>query len=1576
MALEINDFKDDKLSVEDYTIKQDKSVALNKRTSAQLAAAQTVLSAGSVEEYEDTKADLLDPSRRQNFLLKQHETREAIFNDAKGGMIDAVADPTLSQETKQSIVSGGTTGYNLGMKAPTLNSLAEEAIVADSGSHESARSAEGRNLLLESVNRVTAHKREMTKLINGMNVDEGVVSKVVDHAELMAPFAEWIHFDRLLKEVKGESSTNLLGQQKQELYDHIKGQPLEKRAEMAEALIDLLQDNDSVVLPDGNDVITVDALENMLVENDYSDFERYFDNVTSVLDTIGVGALLRTATKGVKGARVVAEVGEVVPSVKAGQEAKVAQEAEWMREQSAISRKATSTYIRSEVIPTSPAEIVKDYNPEVARDMYKMALEDETGESAQALFGTSREEVISKVELPEPEMVEGVMPNKVEMRRPAGDMDKDLERAYKKDGVTILSETEMSSLRTHISAGLEEVQGMVMHPSSMTVRVNADETTRFTARYSPLDSGFETPQEAIDSAEVAFRAYGLGPEHFSILARRGDEWVETSIKDLDAEAVLKAAGAPVDTDSVDYAIGLKYDYKFNPDDLDLVQGELNNLVTSPGIFAKGLSIVDEAIGDLPAKLGQGSIQQNLLDSASVIHPQIQGAASVAVDKTQFVKRLFIQQFDEFSEGYAGLSRNRRAAMTDYIHKANLEGLPLDVAELATKFDDKEISLLKKWRKANDTMWHVANDDMIVSLRSRGLKMFTHKGSDTNLVGYPKTRGSVKAGAVFDVNTNKIVNKTSGELDTIYDSGGELVELAEAIEVDGQWIDRVVSDNTSAGGFTRAIRDGETVLAYRDGYYPVMYDANIFLYKKVKGADGKEFTKVFASAKSQTEATELLGKIQKAEKLSDEDMGKTYGSRKDRRIDNPNNSLFDEGAWNVSANTGLSAQRLRGKRLESAGADYQSLGKEHLKDPLEAIARQVQTLSQRVSMRTTMDAMKKRWLLKYSDALELKTNPKTGKAELPKGIADIKGKDGANGQLVRDAKTNYNYISSLENGYINGIDKAYRGAMHKAADGFDKFGLGKAASKAYAAADTSPANAAKTMAFKLFISSNPARQAVVQRGQMFMLGVHNPKYAATELIPDLLGVDAVRIGASSNPKYVALAKEIEESGVMDAVEAHELIRTDLLRLADLSAAQKAKTAVMAPLEFLQKSGFGYAEQDVLLSGWLSARNKALKAGKDLKSQRVKDEILAETRSFTLAMNRAGEMPYSQSTLGIATQFLSFQHKALLQGVSNKSLTGPQRAKLMGYSTAMFGIGATPIGIGINSLFPDQPSEVKDALKAGLVDTTLNSALTAMSGEAQAIDFGDFAPTEVYGLGNVFYSLLDDSLSEMIVKSPSGSLLFGANPRLTEAFKTGYKFFYPPANYEEELLHVGLPDVLHSSMNLFSGYSSVFKANYAYHTGQKMASSGRITDSDVTKVEAVATLFGFRTKTEEGSRLATEIEYGDTPFSGNDLDMWYGELKRHLARRFDTTSEKELAEATIREAWTVFGEDREYAVRYILGKIQSDAKDGDYKLTTRILKRMGVKNNDETWEMINALPASPQRQMLVDSMNMREEMNNGS
>lgn len=1567
MTLTLDSFESGSPSLELSKFKEaiPSGLKIGRKAASQIAATRSLLVHQTADEYRQTREMLLDPSTRGNYAVEQTALREELYKRTVNGLDELAADQQISLDERIALVEGAGAGpqsFFLG-KTPNLDMLAEESLVAPSGEDESAASAQMRLNFADSIEQVNSRKRRVSNAINSLELarEQGLAGKAVDMAELFAPLAEWVHVDRLFNDARdylGEDSEQavLMGSQREALTDAIRSLPSSEREAFSRAMIDLVQEHENVILPDGNDMLSVDALERMLLDGEYTNFEKWFDNATSVLDVLFVGGLVRGIGKGgtraATGGRKAASAsdvfegeivsgGEIVPrGVNSNQVEDIfdLDSSQWT-EVPDVNRVARTEATRTEVVPSSPSQVVKDTNPNMAREMHRMAADDATEEAAEALYGSSRQEALAKDLLPEPGITPGRAPNKVEMNMgPVFKEPENLKSTRKHESNLAVSRQELGRVFESLTERLR------MQTSNLVVRTSDEGKMAVTARYNPPDAGFSSYDDAITEAEYAFRNYGMTEDNFTVYRRDGDSWAAIDRK--------QAADMPEGTP---YSIGVDWEYNFRPEDLEEV-----DLLKTGNFLSRAL---DRMPTQFAAQAGQGSIVQNILDAASTIHPQLVGAASVASDRTVRLQKLYVQSLEDFTGVYKKLPKDRRAAVTGYINEANFEGIPFSKTDLyARGFSQDEVKALKTWRQTNDALWHAVNEDLVKTLRGKGYVSLIHKDSDTRLIGRPASRTTVTSrDGLFDPATGKNVNLTPAEIDELYENGGSIIRFDEAIEVDGQWIEYAVNHNTPSGGFVRQLYDGETVLRYRDGYYPVAYDANYFIYREITKSNGTKGRKVVGTANTKKEAQEASARI------AAQDPDAVVDFKKDRRFGEERNKIGEDN-WSMVVSSGMSSQRVRGQRLEDLSSNLEKSAHSNLKDPLEAMRAQIAQVSNNAPMRQVLDTMKKRWMLNYGKYLDLPLNETTKEIQFPNSVSAIKNNNKLDSGFVADARTNYNYIYSLENGYINGMDEVYRAALHLAADAFAEVKLPFLEKFLLNTTALSPIQSAKTAAFKLFLSLNPVRQAVIQRGQIIMLGVIDAAYASTGLISDLFKINYARVpGAKVAPETRKLMDEVEESGILDAVDAHNYIRQDLGRLADLSASEKFRAGVAKPVDFLQEVGFNSAERDNLLAAWLTIRQRAVKEGKDLSSQRVKDEILAETRSFTLQMNRAGEQPYGQNTLGIAAQFFSFPHKALLQGATNKSLTPMRRAQLLAYSLVMFGGSASLLRPALDwAMEGMEPSETRDAIEDGLIHTMLNMAATEITGEQQAVDWGDFAPVEAYGMGNTIVGMFSTDLGEIISNSPAGSLLFGANPRVSNAFKTAMRYFNVMDDYDDPALETSLYDVVTSFASLASGYSNAFKARYAYQTRQKMSSSGRITDQEITAFEAFMANFGFQTETESGYREVNEVIYGSGSFEATDVQQWYTDVRAQLSRRGQSVSEIEHAQRVASEAWRVFGDDRPKAAREIVRMLERDAASNDFRMFNGIIRAMGLRPQDEIWDMINAMPNNVYRERLTTLM----------
>lgn len=1599
LSLTPADFKEQNLRKEDFKGLEKKGPMLNKKTSENQAAQTAILAGEGVEGYQQEKPIVTHPETRMQTIQKHMQIRDALWQDAQSTIGDILADPEVPDQTKL-LIFEQTRDEKIaaGIKS-TMDMLAEQASVQDTGPDATDLSEQSVDLAQRTIQRVNQHKREMQSLVNGVKsrLDPGTLATLGDVGELITPFAEWVHFSDLqrhvLNETGDEDRSILLGNQKRKVFEAIQGMTIEERAKVSEALADIIESNDQVIFSDGNDLLTIETLQQMMVDNDYSNFERWFDNATSILDVVGAGALLRSVSKGGKGAKAatatdnlddlpIFEAEDVADADRFVSEAEKARRA---RRQGATATASDSTelivpsrelttkeavdveanvineVVITDVAPASPARVTGDVNPNTARGMHETAMKSDD-EAAEALYGTNKAEAAADDLTGRPPAGDEAVGSRPEMNPPRAGEPEHVRRIRLANGNTLLSDEEWAKVAGKLMGRFQDVGGMWYHAGSMAMRYGEDGTIGLTARYSPVDSGVSTAEEAIQNALFAFRNYPIDERNLKLLTKDGrGRWVEESAQDAASRKALVDGGA--EELRQEYAVGLNYDYKFRPEDMEMEE----LLTTGGGLISRAVQFTDRMPNGWA---GQGSLVQNLLDPASVIHPRIVNAASVAVDKAFRMRHLYIEVFGEFTDKYKKLPKERRAMMGEYINQANFESIPFSEMDLINRgFTPEEIETLKEWRLANDVMWYAANEDLVKSLRSKGYTVLEHKDSDTRLVGR-KVNGGVRSSSVpknekaYDpvAETNRPIND---ELGADIGDAGVLVELREPIKIDGEWINYAVSRETPSGGYLREMLDDETVLSYREGYYPVMYDANFFVDKIITTAGGTKSRKTIATARSSKEVETLKRQIMASEGLTEAEYNAAYVSRKDRAV-GQDTGLLDEGSFSVSSNSNLSMQRVRGERLADAGVDLHLRGMSNLKDPLEAVAEQIRTMSRRVATRDYIESARTRWMQSYEEYVDLPVNPVTRKPEWPTSVTQIKGKEGAPKRMVQDAKTNFNYLYSFENGYINGIDEAYKGGLHLMADLMSDIGFEFGEKALLGAAKASPTHAAKSVAFDLLLSANPARQALIQRSQMSQLMIYNPSYTSTKLLPELTSVWTARAsnGKSGN---VELLQEIKDLGILQAVDSHTLIRDDFLKLADLTAAQKIGAAAKKPIETARLIGFDWAEQDVMASAYLAFRDLAIKQGKNIKDVRVREQVLGQARAAMLNMNRSGDLAHGHNTLGPITQFLSFQHKAFLQGITNRNLTAKQKATLLAYNTALFGVTATPLYLAYDRIWgSSEPNPAKDYLKAGMLDITLNSTLSALSGDNVEISIADLAPINAYGIADVMTTLAGTPLSGMLAETPAGSLMFGSNPRLQDAARTAMRFFVPFTDYENEMLKTEAMDVVRAAGATMSGYSTFFRARYAFETGKALNGRGKVADSDVNMMEALALGFGLPTKTMKAQWdiYADSGKGSQRFFKDEDVEMWYGELKRFLNRKgMNNPEDIALNQAILGEAWRVFGQDRPRTMEIVKSLINRDAQAGDLSVLRGLTNQMGLITDEDWWKKLNKFPNSEIRDQLI-------------
>ncbi|NOQ73244.1 MAG: hypothetical protein GQ574_14650 [Crocinitomix sp.] len=1517
-------------SLEDFTTEVETPSPVNSVSASNIAAQSAVMDGTEtmLDTYRQTKQDLLSPVSSQMFILDQQVQRDKIMADLNQELSSILGNPEASFEEKSE-------AYTMFEKIeetalPDLRnevaykSLSEESEPTDTDSMDMSR-----NLMVDSILEVQDQKRNLQNMINSMAVSENptMTKTIGDIAEIMVPFVEWEAINKIWREVedKGQLNTRLLGDLKVALFSNIKNIPMDQREAWAKSIIDLVNENESILFSGSNDVVKLDTLNRMIVDNDYSDLEKWFDSTTSVLDVVGIGALARAVIKGGRGTAAVVESSE-----------------------------ALRTATRTDVNPASVGETVAQTNPRQARAMDDMNTADETGNAAEATYGTTREEVVANNHLPEAEIVVGEVrakPSFAPSERVRGVIDS--------GGQTAFTAAEKAAQEAAIVGRLEDIEGAKMRGNSLTVRESFDGGMTIRGLFSLTDTGYKTAEEALGAAGWAFRHQGMKESDFTLMVRTGDTYevadaaTLTARAELRAEFVRRKVKIPEEIKpAIDYAVAIDFTRPYDPN----LVGVFDFLDTKRNVFDRW--------GVASGKGSAGSLTQTLLPADTVLHQQITKPASVAVNRSVALRKSLVEMFGPFVDQYSSLKKGPRKAVSDYLHKANYDGIKYDVADLINRgFTVAEREVIKSWRKANDGMYHVVNSDLVNSLRNRGFQVFFDKGSNTQLFVKPVGRAAIGPQKdLLDTATGQLIRLNKGDLDDLYAKGGGVVRTEEPFRVGEEWVEYVINRNTPTSGYTRALRADDTVLAYRDGYYPVVYDAEYFITKTFRVGNDETITKAVATARTSEEARN----IEKALKSAETDPTVVYANRRDRKAEPLDRA--EGGAWNNLVNSGLSSQRYRGERLADGSTDLHKMGMANLSDPLEAIASQIRSVSERTSMRSYLDTVKARWVSNFSKHLDEDVlRDRFGQVNYPQSWDNIKTTDGRRTKQLADARTLFNYIRSLEDGYVNTLDDSVKGLMHMFADIADIYGVPKAEATFNAVSKFRPTVAIKSATFKLFLAAHPMRQALIQAHQTIQLFAIEPKYMlGGGFSSDVASLLRGRLGTGS-VEDAALYNDFVKSGLADAVDANNLVRDDTLHLADLTWQQKARSVVGAPLKFSQRLGFDVGEETVLATAWLTYRNKALTAGKPL-SASVMDEVVGNARNFTYNMDKAGDMPYNQNSLNVIMQFMQVPHKAVLQPLINRGLSGKDKAQLVAFNTAMYGIPTATLAPILYPLVAEGPA--RDALEFGLEDVILNATLSAASGTDTNIDFGDLSPIDSYGLADTLVGMVTTDLGTIVSNAPAATIMFGGNSRIGQLMKTSARYFNIIDDYEEPGNGTRYTDVALAAGNLFSGFSSMFKGLYALETRQKISALGVITDEDVTKPEAILqALFGLKTKDESSNWEINRILYQgrDAPPDPNDVKLWYNELKRHFARRGMSTMEAEFQQRVLAEAWRVFDGSDIKARESILSYIQADVKSGDDALIRGIMSAMGSESkgfhsNRDVSAMIEKLPDSAQKEQL--------------
>lgn len=1054
------------------------------------------------------------------------------------------------------------------------------------------------------------------------------------------------------------------------------------------------------------------------------------------------------------------------------------------------------------VNPAAPGNLMGMANPSIARKYHAALIKSEVDEGANALFGASRIEVLADNVMPQVITETGTVAAKTfdierGLRGFVAPEDSSIAEFLANTGTTGMTRSEKAQAQAKIVNSFQNASGLTVNDAMGGLKFDdKGNALQVTAVYGTSEGGWLYAEQALRQAQFALKTSGVKASDIEILKRTGIDY-----EPVELSQVVGKEG--------DYLVRVNMEHTYDVKDIEAF---------------KKLDVVKNWFDRVPGtvKQGFGSVTRHLFDVSSVLNKAITASASNASDFSARLERLLLDSASSFSDQFMKLPSERREVLGKYFLEANFEQIKFDIADLTARgFDGTEIEIVKSWRKHWDNVYYLENLDMVRSLNNQGYGLL--KAGTTELFAKEIQKNSTVR-FMFNPATDKVVELTKTELDALYDAGGFQAKLRRPIEIDGQVVEHVIVRNTP-NEYIRKVRDSDKVLNYREGYFQLQYTAPKFVDEYSKTG-----RKAIAVAGDTAEAESFKVRMQQ------QNPDKEYRVRDDKNA----LQVGSDDWFDVNAASGRIAQRHRGKLLEASDGLNHLGDQSYILNPADSAIRASRSIAGRTMSRQMLETAKARALAQYG---ELASSNGYGGKRWPQSIDEINANAKSLGVLTEkqtaDFRTTWEYINYLENGYINGIDTFVKGMFNALGNVAGKSGMTKLERSLYGAGDVNVASAAKSGVFWAYIASNPLRQWIVQPHQIIRMLGYNPVGMISQIpIRQAANYALVKSGLG-NEADKAFVKFVDDSGLMDAVDKHNLIRGSLLDMADNSS--KLKRIARDVYEAPRKIGFDSAERTNMLFHSAVVYDKYKRMGKNLADATVRNEAYSEIRALTYDMNFAGDMPYNQNALGVVMQFMQVPHKAVSQ-LTNRRLPASTRAKLFITDLAIFGVPLYAISEAVGGDIAPENKELRDLLAEGAESFVVNKVLEELFKEDVDIDLSGLAPYNMEGFGKMFLEMIG-SPTQAMLNSPSGQLFLKDGGRAREAIGAMSRYF--GVSDDSDLMPETLLSVLYKTAQISSGFSNFDKARLLLDAEKSINARGDVIDDKVGHVDALAQLFGFTT-----------------------------------------------------------------------------------------------------------------------------------
>lgn len=1226
----------------------------------------------------------------------------------------------------------------------------------------------------------------------------------------------------------------------------------------------------------------------------------------------------------------------------------------------------------NETQPASLSQVMKDANPDKAKAMHQMAALDTSEGAAEALYGTSRAEAIAHDILPQVGHADGSVgtrvPNIDAVKATEPQVPQSIKDLIDNDGKIQYSDGEKAGTRAWMENKFREAFGSFSRPEMSQVFPHMD--------FKTTDSGFifrnvigpntSNPKEALDMARHAARNTGISDSSMTLLRREGDQFVPTTLEKELARPALNSAGEPAN----DYLVS--FDHKFVMEAGDVARANKFEPLSVKYNMLDRHHLTDGS---------EGTLNMMLIDPASMFDPIVSKSAFQGVDRESGFGKALLSMVKDFADGFNKLKKDRQSLVLNEIHEANLNRRDYDLTRLlASGANPAEIKVLQDFKKFHDTVWYLDNKNLVSNLKNQGYLEFIDNATDTKELVKRAVNGAVTTKTnIYDHATNSIKHLTQEEINSINKTGG-FAKLRNSFKNEaGDIAEYVVYTNSANGSYLRELGSGTQALRYLPGYYKIHYDSPYFVIETLKDKKGNQvYSRAVAPAKDIPSA-----KLVVDAKNRTAEGDRTYSFRRA----NEDAELGVEYDTDVMLNRGN--YRRRGQLLQDVDSPQDSLDKAYIRSPIESMVNATRRVARNTAMGDVISAQEGRIASQWGHLLP-KVN---GKVQIPRNLKEIK-RDPTKPFIARevgDARSSVAYANALRYGYENHIDDAYKAMWKWMGEALGDSGFGTLQRASNAMAAISPTNSAKGAVFTALLALNPIRQVVVQGSQVTMLVAVNPKWVATTGTGQIMylalrqaGVDVKAINASLAPVTGMSVKELDQmwkefnlTGMAAGIDRQNMasgaVHDAAQRMVDNLPGNVLHNIAKFPRNIVtigRTLGFDAGEFVSTAGSWAAFRDLAVKAGKDLSSPAVRNEIAAQARNYTGSMNRGGDLPQNQNSLASIFQFTQNMHKMVLGATTNRINSPLVRASMGISAVTLYGL---PTAVVFSPLLVSLPPEWKQRLYVGLEGWLLNKTAEISMGENPELDFSSFNPFNVYGEVDLIHSIWTTSPGEIIANTPAGSLLFGRNPRLAKFLKTAAQY---TNIVDDDIPPHQFVDVATDFCKIASGCSNVFKARFALATSKKISNGNNITDQYVSKFAAAATLAGIPTIDESLRIDVNNKNYAKSQEFQDDVKTHYKHWKQWVGSQSDNEGAFQYWTRMNSNFYRAYGNDNP-AAREVFNKLlHNDMANGDGSMFRSVIRNSPYYSDKSAEQMVDEAPfENPQdRETIKAWMKMGNDFTN--